>query len=775
MRYILKLLLLFPSVIYAQQERYSKVEIKLSEGSTIQQVANLGVCVDHGIYHKNKSLITDLSQSEIQKLTEFGVGLNILEEDILTNLHGNFIATLPSCDVEETEDLIVPDNFEYGSMSGYYTYAEMLEQLDSMRSMYPNLITMRDSLPAVDTISTSHEGRPIWMVKVSNNADIDESEPEMIYTALHHAREPGSLTQTIFYLWYLLENYGNNEQVTAILNNTELYFVPCLNPDGYVYNESIQSNGGGMWRKNRRDNGDGTFGVDLNRNYAHQWGFDDQGSSPQTSSDTYRGPTPASEPEIQLITNFVDSHDFKFALNYHTYGGLLIYPWGYSDSFTPDSLEFSAFSGHMVSKNGYTAGTGTETVGYTVNGDSDDWYYGDTTHREPIYSMTPEAGSSFWPAQGEIIPFCNENLYPNLWTASYLLNYASAEFDYESEITTLNPVDLDIIIKRLGLKDSMNFIVGFQNYDLTEVNVIGGDTLSSMNHLDEIGTANTIQFQSSIQYGDTISMEYFVDNGYYKDIYPIQFIYTDTVQIGVSQYTDALTSTGLWTGNWGLDYIRFASAPSAMGDSPGTNYSNGTVSELLLDSVFDLSYINSASVNMNINFDIENDYDYVQLIAVSLTDNQEYPLCGLLTNSGTVNQDFEEPLYDGESNGWVSESVSLDELEGHQIKLKFKFVSDNFETGYGFNFDDFNVVIDYSNLGITDLESKIISITPNPTTGLVNLNIDNTSNTLVEVYNITGELVLKNHIENKQISLSNLSTGVYFLHVNDQQIKVIKL
>lgn len=774
MKFILKLLLFFPGLLYAQQERYSKVEIKLSTEQTIQQVANLGVCVDHGIYHKNKSLITDLSQSEIQTLTNSGIGLQILEENILTNLHANFIATLPGCEVEENEDIIIPENFEFGSMSGYYTYAEMLEQLDSMHAMYPNLITLRDSLPAVGSVSTSHEGRPLWMVKVSNNADVDEDEPEMIYTALHHAREPGSLTQTIFYLWYLLENYGDDEQVTAILNNTELYFVPCLNPDGYVYNETLEPNGGGMWRKNRRDNGDGTFGVDLNRNYAHEWGFDDQGSSPLTNSNTYRGPSPASEPEIQLITNFVDSHDFKFALNYHTYGGLLIYPWGYSDSFTPDSLEYSAFSKHMVSKNGYTYGTGTETVGYTVNGDSDDWYYGDTTNREPIYSMTPEAGNSFWPAQGEIIPFCNENLYPNLWIASYLINYARAEFEYTSEITTLNSVNLDINIKRLGLKDSSDFTVGFQNYDLTQVTIQGGGVLSGMEHLDEVITANTIQFQPTVQYGDTISMEYFVDNGYYKEIYPIQFVYVDPVPTGANQYSDALTSTGLWTGDWGLDYNRYSSAPSAMGDSPGTNYANGTVSELVLDSIFDLNYINSASVEMKINFEIENDFDYVQFIAESMTDNQEYPLCGVYTNLGTLNQDNDEPLYDDVSGGWVNETVSLDELEGHQIKLKFKFVSDNFVSGYGFNFDDFNVIIDYSNLSVEDLNNNSIHITPNPTTGIVNLNLDGIDNTPVKVYKATGELVLSEWVKNKQISLSDLETGIYFLHVKNQQVKVIK-
>lgn len=773
MKFIIRILFLIPVLVYAQQEQYSKVEIKLSTEQTIQDVANLGVCVDHGIYHKNKSLITDLSVSEIAMLTSSGVEIVVLEEDILTNLHANFIPTLPNCVPQSTGDLIVPDHFEYGSMSGYYTYEEMLEQLDSMHAMYPNLITLRDSLPATDSVSTSHEGRPLWMVKVSNNANVDENEPEMIYTALHHAREPGSLTQTIFYLWYLLENYGSDEQVTAILNHTELYFVPCLNPDGYVYNQTIQPGGGGMWRKNRRDNGDGTIGVDLNRNYAHQWGYDNQGSSPQTNSNTYRGPYPASEPEIKLITNFVDNHDFKFALNYHTYGGLLIYPWGYSDSFTPDSLEFSAFSKHMVSKNGYTFGTGTETVGYTVNGDSDDWYYGDTTHRSAIYSMTPEAGNSFWPAQGEIIPFCNENLYPNLWIASYLLNYATAEFDYTSDITSLNPINIDFTIKRLGLEDSSDFITGFQNYDLTQVTLPSNVTVSGLEHLEESVLSNQIVFSPNIQYGDTINMEFFVDNGYYKEIYPLQFVY-DSLGTATSEYADVLSTMGQWIGDWGIDPSLYVSPPASMGDSPYQNYSGNTSSEVELDSVFDLTFINEAYVDLKINFDIEEGYDYAQFIAVSLTDNQEYPLCGSHSKLGNNFQDEDEPIYDGKSSGWLNEHVSLNDLSGHKIKLKFKLDSDAFQVGNGFNFDDFNVFISYSNLGYSDLDKGKIKVSPNPTTGVIHFDTDYNDEIPVKVYNATGALVVEQITEGKQISIEALEPGIYFLKFGQQQIKVIK-
>src|SRR5690606_9629981 len=101
----------------------------------------------------------------------------------------------------------------------------------------------------------------------------DEAEEEVLYSALHHAREPASLSQLIYFMWYMLENYGTDEEVTYLIDNTEMYFIPMLNPDGYRYNELTDPNGGGMHRKNRNlvSGGSGNAGVDLNRNYSYHW------------------------------------------------------------------------------------------------------------------------------------------------------------------------------------------------------------------------------------------------------------------------------------------------------------------------------------------------------------------------------------------------------------------------------------------------------------------------------------------------------------------------
>ena len=138
-------------------------------------------------------------------------------------------------------------NYEDGSMGGYLTYDELLATLDEMVNLYPNLITARAPIGNILT----HENRPIYWLRLSDNPNVEEAEPEVLYTALHHAREPNSLSQMVFYLWYLLENYDSDPEVKYLVDNTAMYFIPCINPDGYIYNETNDPNGGGLWRKNK--------------------------------------------------------------------------------------------------------------------------------------------------------------------------------------------------------------------------------------------------------------------------------------------------------------------------------------------------------------------------------------------------------------------------------------------------------------------------------------------------------------------------------------------
>jgi len=163
-----------------------------------------------------------------------------------------------------------------------------------------------------------------------------------------------------------------------------------------------------MWRKNRRNNGGGSWGVDLNRNYPYEWGYDNYGSSPDPNSTVYRGTGPASEPETTAMVAFISGRQFNTALTVHTYGNIWIAPWGY-DSFYPTNWDDYVEVGTLATEfNGYSHGPGAILYG-AANGVTFDYDHGE----HGIMSWTPEIGNSgdgFWPAQSRIVPLAEENL-----------------------------------------------------------------------------------------------------------------------------------------------------------------------------------------------------------------------------------------------------------------------------------------------------------------------------------------------------------------------------
>ena len=214
----------------------------------------------------------------------------------------------------------------------------------------------------------------------------------------------------MYFMWYLLENYGTDAEATYLVNNREMYFVPCFNPDGYEYNRQTDPNGGGDWRKNRRNNGGSCYGIDLNRNFGYQWGYDNIGSSPDPCSQTYRGASAFSEPEAQAIRDFAILNNYRTHFNMHTYGGYILYPWGYIDEETPDSLTYREFAALLTSYSGYAFGSGGQLLGYNSNGSIRDWMYGEQTLKNKTFGYTIEIGDDFWPQQSQIYLIAQQNL-----------------------------------------------------------------------------------------------------------------------------------------------------------------------------------------------------------------------------------------------------------------------------------------------------------------------------------------------------------------------------
>lgn len=366
-------------------------------------------------------------------------------------------------------------NKEALAMGGFKTFSEIVAHLDVLKALYPTLMTEKFS------IGQSLEGNDIWAVKVSDNPDIDEDEPELLYISLIHAREPAACASLLHFIEHLLANYGSDSEVTYLVDHRELYFVPVQNPDGYLWNEATDPGGGGLWRKNRRPNLNGSFGVDLNRNYGYKWGFDNVGSSPTQDGETYRGTAAFSEPETQAYRDFVVSRNFVIIHNFHTYSDLELWYPGYDRFFSPFDELFKNIGDSLTQFNGYTPQVGWRL--YPTNGAADDWCWGDTISKPRIISFTCEIGGAsdgFWPSPGNIAGLLAENIWPNLFLARI------AESPYQvAPPTAPTALEPDTSVKsgdftlHWYLHDTLNPAVSYAIYELTEKSTITDDAESN--------------------------------------------------------------------------------------------------------------------------------------------------------------------------------------------------------------------------------------------------------------------------------------------------------
>jgi hypothetical protein len=782
MRKVVLLLAVLISVsVTAQVQKYHRVKVWLGEKGIIE-LAKAGISVDHGDFKPGMYFTSDLSERELLAVQKTGLKYEVLINDV-----GNYYAHQndafknynPKQDAVQTagscnscQQFATPQNFNLGSMGGFFTYSEMLDILDSMAAKYPNLITVKQPVSS----SFTDEGNSLFYVKISDNPDSSEaSESQVLYTSLHHAREAESLSQLIFYMWYLLENYQIDPEVNYLVNHLELYFIPCVNPDGYLYNESIAPSGGGMWRKNRHDNGDGTFGVDLNRNYGEHWGFDDNGSSPDPSNDTYRGTSGFSEMETQMVRDFCNTHTFKLAINNHTYSNLLIYPWGYIAGFeTPDSATFRGFAKRLTRCSGFKYGTGDQTVGYLTNGDSDDWMYGEQSTKPMILSMTPEAGSGidgFWPAITRIIDIAKITMDQNLSAARVVAAYGEAEVLNDRFITSTNSyVKFDLT--RYGLQSS-NLIVYFTPITPNIASGTSATVFTGMNLLETRRDSIAINLNPGLAQGDIVKYVISVSNGFYQRNDTITQMYGQPVTAFYDNCnaTAAFTSLG---GAWGVSTSQYVTATGSITDSPTGVYANNANKSVSTTNTIDLTNALAAELSYYAKWDIEKGYDYVEIMVSTNGGTSYTPLCGKYTVEGTDDQDPAQPLYDGIQTSWIKENINLDAYMGQNIKLRFRLKADGFQAGDGYYFDELTVKKLIAGVGLNEIKNSVsvYQNIPNPcsqyTTIRYTLPAANESYTLT-VYDELGR-ALHNQAVNAQaneanLDVSTLQNGVYYYRI----------
>lgn len=791
--------LFFTNSFSNNKELYHRIKIEYSNALEFNTLLNSGICIDHGIHKKNEYFESDFSESEISILTELNFNYSIVINDVSSfyknrNIpsHKDYVSNTNaknfSCETDENSSYTTPQNYDIkdgSDFGGFYTYSEMLAELDEMSQLFPNLISTRSDVKDENIFSEPHphqtyEDRFLQWVKISDNPNTNENEPEVLYTAVHHAREPASLQQLIFYMWYLLENYETDQEIRDIVDNTELYFIPCVNPDGYVYNETDEPQGGGMWRKNRFN----THGVDNNRNYSYidnngNEVWNTAGTSNNTGNDTYAGTEPFSESENSAIRYFVENNDFKLALNNHTYSNLLLYPFGYDyNQFTEDNEVFESISGLLVQENGYENILSSEL--YPAAGDSDDFMYGMLTTensgtRDKIFAMTPEIGSSFWPAAATIEDLCKEMLFLNLNAARLVNNYATLNeiSSYTIEGLSFNST---YELQRLGISEPGDFSVTFVP---VSDNISSVESVNNYNQLDLGETVEgsfSITLNSNINVGDDVSYKLVLNNGAFDKEYQITKIFGEYSAI----FTD---SEGAFSANWITNSNEWAetnedyfSASTSITDSPNNNYYNNENSVITINNEIDLSDYSYAEITFKAKWEIQSNFDYVQLEIYS--DNSDYwiPQCGIYTQSGGGNHQnaYGEPLYSGNQDAWIEEKISLSDYLGESILIRFKIITNGFGRRDGFYFDDLEINGISNQLNVNNNVNEFTYLYPNPVSNILNINTDLNDFT-VEIYSISGQLLITNR-NIKTYDFSNYNSGVYILKlIANQSYKVFKI
>jgi carboxypeptidase T len=681
---------LFASIVQSQ-EKFGLCKVYVGDKTAFNKLLTSGIDLEGATGKKGDYFEIVLSENEISKLRQLGFDVNVQIDDLSKfyseRLYKGAYNAL---------------GFGYGSMGGYYTYNEISKQLDSMKSRFPALITVKQA------IDSSLENRPIYAVKISDNPDINETEePAVLYTALTHAREPEGMMTVIYYMWWLLENYGINPDATFLVDNRQIWFIPIINVDGYVYNQTNYPNGGGMWRKNRKNNG-GSYGVDLNRNFGpyDYWNAPNDGSSTFPTDETYRGISPFSEPETQAIRDFVVGKNIKACLNYHTYSNLIVYPYGALMHETPDSLIYREFAKDMASWNGYGYGTDMQTVGYATRGNSDDFMYdGDIPNNGKVFAMTPEVGSGsdgFWPSVNRILPLAQQNLNPNIYISNIAGSYLTLQQTLVVDSSGDGNIDKGekffykyfLNNKGLGSTSNVSVQIGFSN---PLIHLLSAPvSYEAIPPFTKLTDSVQCYVDPLIQYGSIVKL-YAVFTGQSGRSFG------DTVSIIIGKkitnlvFADSASKgTGNWNlgSSWGLTSNNHTS-PYSFTDSPSGQYTNSVDNSLSLKNSLDLSNTMDVKIKFWAKWSIEGGYDFATVEVSSNGGSTWNALKGKYTRdaSGYGIQTTGTFGYDGTQSAWVEEEMDASIFKSDNFKFRFRMRSDGGVVDDGFYVDDIRLYI----------------------------------------------------------------------------------
>jgi len=738
-------LLFITPALYSQSDDYAKVKVHLSSDGEVQDLQSLGLDIDHFQFLKDQAIQFIINHDDLVILDQAGFSYEVLVPDMQVHYQQKVKADqqiLPTI----TRSPQTAEHFGYGSMGGFYTLEELEAKMDEMNEEFPALATAKFS------IGKSIEGRDIWAIKISDNPNVDEEESVVYYDALHHAREPLSMATTINYAFWLLENYETNEQVKYIIDNREIYFVPCVNPDGYEYNRQTNPNGGGFWRKNRRMNDATCFGVDLNRNYSRGYAHDGSCSSTNACSNTYRGAEAFSEPEAQAVRDFLALIQPKTAFSIHSTAGSYLMPYGF-DTSPPDFSIYSEWASDFLSENDYPYGVTYQMLNYTSCGTTRDYMYS-----EGIYGGTPEIdGSGFWPAQSEIFALVDENVYAMFYQAWIAGQYTDVQsHEIVGDLVPGRTFQVAVEVKNKGVGMAISAV---------EVMLLADDPLISISGSEQLGIVASRSKATSPYF--TITADPLFDanqlplhiivkqDGVGVDtqtiIIPLgakDILFADNAENGATNWTSS--GNGI---PWGPNTDDAYDGLFSFGDSNGGNSENGTNNYFTLNEDINLSNLDSPWLEFYAKWSIES-FDYVSL---------QYTTDNGLNWENIKNFRRSEP--------WHQELIDLRPYtSATSFGLRFQLLTDGSLPGDGFYFDKLSIA-DYlcCPTSTEDLQANNFSLHPNPFSQYLRVVARDAVNLQIEVFDISGhELQSLEVTGSMDMNMSGLSPGTYFVKATDQ-------
>jgi carboxypeptidase T len=378
---ILAMATIVPVQASVTQPAETAAEYRVENVQTLAQrneIARTGAAVN-GAEHGGLNVTA--TASEVRRIQ--ALGYRVQQQDLLA---------------PHTHDDVIPFDFPPAD-SGFHNYAEMTAEINQALADHPTLISKR-------VIGRSYQGREIWALKISDNVAADEAEPEVLFTHHQHAREHLTVEMGLYLVGLFTDGYATDSRVRALVDSREIWIVPDLNPDGGEYD--IAAGSYRSWRKNRQPNaGSSSIGTDTNRNWDFRWGCCG-GSSGSPSSGTYRGSAPESTPEVRTVADFVRSRvvggrqQITTAIDFHTYGELIMWPYGYTTANTAAGMTQAEYDTHarigqqMAQTNGYTPQQGSDL--YITDGGIKDYLWGVQRIYSYTFEMYPSGGTpGFYP------------------------------------------------------------------------------------------------------------------------------------------------------------------------------------------------------------------------------------------------------------------------------------------------------------------------------------------------------------------------------------------